>query len=71
MKVIIATISSQGLFCLLWDVPPDQHRQIITSLRNRSLVECDKGEYWLHPVIRKEAIARLRFIQNWYEVVQH
>ncbi len=61
----IPTIPSQGLFCLLWDVPPDQHRQIITSLRNRSLVECDKGEYWLHPVIRKEAIARLRPSDEW------
>ncbi|MBN3897833.1 MAG: tetratricopeptide repeat protein [Nostoc sp. NOS(2021)] len=61
----IPTISSQGLFCLLWDVPPDQHRQIIASLRNRSLVECDKGEYWLHPVIRAEAIARLRPSDEW------
>ena len=61
----IPTIPSQGLFCLLWDVPPDQHRQIIASLRNRSLVECEKGEYWLHPVIRKEAIARLRPSDEW------
>lgn len=53
------------MFCLLWDVPPNQHRQIIASLRNRSLVECDKGEYWLHPVIRAEAIARLRPSEEW------
>lgn len=66
----IPTISSPGLFCLLWDVPPDQHRQIIASLRNRSLVECDKGEYWLHPVIRKEAIARLRPSEEW-EIANH
>ncbi|MBN3942158.1 tetratricopeptide repeat protein [Nostoc sp. NMS9] len=66
----IPTISSQGLFCLLWDVPPDQHRQIITSLRNRSLVECEKGKYWLHPVIRKEAIARLRPSDEW-EIANH
>ncbi|WP_375503052.1 tetratricopeptide repeat protein [uncultured Nostoc sp.] len=66
----IPTIPSQGLFCLLWDVPPDQHRQIIASLRNRSLVECDKGEYWLHPVIRKEAIARLRPSNEW-EIANH
>ncbi len=61
----IPSISSSGLFCLLWDVPPDQHRQIIASLRNRSLVECAQGEYWLHPVIRKEAIARLRPSDEW------
>lgn len=66
----IPKIPSPGLFCLLWDVPPDQHRQIITSLRNRSLVECDKGEYWLHPVIRKEAIARLRPSDEW-EIANH
>ncbi|MBD2245670.1 tetratricopeptide repeat protein [Nostoc sp. FACHB-888] len=66
----IPTIPSQGLFCLLWDVPPAEHRQIIASLRNRSLVECDKGEYWLHPVIRKEAIARLRPSDEW-EIVNH
>ncbi|MBD2726834.1 tetratricopeptide repeat protein [Nostoc sp. FACHB-892] len=66
----IPSISSQGLFCLLWDVPPAEHRQIIASLRNRSLVECDKGEYWLHPVIRAEAIARLRPSDEW-EIVNH
>jgi tetratricopeptide (TPR) repeat protein len=66
----IPSISSQGLFCLLWDVPSAEHRQIIASLRNRSLVECDKGEYWLHPVIRAEAIARLRPSDEW-EIVNH
>jgi tetratricopeptide (TPR) repeat protein len=68
----IPTIPSPGLFCLLWDVPPDQHCQIIASLRNRSLVECHNGEYWLHPVIRAEAMsttgyayARLRPSDEW------
>ncbi len=61
----VPTITSQGLFCLLWDVPSSEHRQIITSLKNRSLVECQKGEYWLHPVIRAEAIARLRTSDEW------
>ncbi|RCJ36467.1 NB-ARC domain-containing protein [Nostoc minutum NIES-26] len=66
----IPTIPSQGMFCLLWDVSPCQHRQIITSLRNRSLVECHKGEYWLHPVIRAEAIAHLRSSDEW-EIANH
>ncbi|MBH8573748.1 tetratricopeptide repeat protein [Nostocaceae cyanobacterium CENA369] len=66
----IPTISSQAMFCLLWDVSSCQHRQIITSLRNRSLVECHKGEYWLHPVIRAEAIARLRSSDEW-EIANH
>ncbi|MBW4689114.1 MAG: tetratricopeptide repeat protein [Komarekiella atlantica HA4396-MV6] len=66
----VPTIPSQGLFCLLWDVPSSEHRQIITSLKNRSLVECHKGEYWLHPVIRAEAIARLRNSDEW-EITNH
>jgi hypothetical protein len=41
----------EGLFCLLWDVPESQRRRVITSLRDRSLVEFCNGEYWLHPVI--------------------
>jgi tetratricopeptide (TPR) repeat protein len=33
-------------------------------------VECEKGEYWLHPVIRKEAIARLRLTDEW-QIANH
>jgi tetratricopeptide (TPR) repeat protein len=66
----IPIIPSPGLFCLLWDVPPEQHRQIIASLKNRSLVECDGGKYWLHPVIRAEAIARLRPSNEW-QIANH
>jgi tetratricopeptide (TPR) repeat protein len=48
-------------------VPEAQRRRVIESLRSRSLVECFKGEYWLHPVIRAEAIARLRASEDWEE----
>ena len=61
----VATVPTQGLLNLLWDVAPELHRQIIASLKNRSLVECCKGEYWLHPVIRAEAISRLRNSEDW------
>ncbi len=61
----VSTVSTQALFSLLWDVPSEQHRQIIASLKNRSLIECSKGEYWLHPVIRAEAISRLRTSEDW------
>ena len=64
----VSTVPSQGLFHLMWDIAADQRRQIIASLRNRSLLEGRKGEYWLHPVIRAEAIARLRASGEW-EVV--
>lgn len=64
----VPKIPTQGVLCLLWDVPAPQRRQIITSLRNRSLLECHKGEYWLHPVIRALAIARLRASNEWETV---
>jgi tetratricopeptide (TPR) repeat protein len=66
----VPAIPTQGLLSLLWDVPVSQHRQIISSLRNRSLVEYHKGEYWLHPMIRTEAIARIRASGEW-ETVNH
>ncbi|ABA23069.1 TPR repeat protein [Trichormus variabilis ATCC 29413] len=66
----IPSIPSPGVFCLLWDVPASEHRQLIASLRNRSLVECHQGKYWLHPVIRAEAIARLRTSDEW-EITNH
>jgi len=52
---------------LLWDVPEREKRRVIESLRNLSLVECQNREYWLHPVIREEAISRLRKSEDWEE----
>ncbi|NQE36571.1 tetratricopeptide repeat protein [Microcoleus asticus] len=63
----VPTVPTEGLLCLLWDVPEGQRRRVIESLRSRSLVECLKGEYWLHPVIRAEAISRLRDSEDWEE----
>jgi tetratricopeptide (TPR) repeat protein len=56
----IPTLPIQALASMLWDVSAIEHRQVITSLRNRSLVEYHQGEYWLHPVMRAEAVRRLR-----------
>ncbi|TAF58367.1 MAG: hypothetical protein EAZ60_03265 [Oscillatoriales cyanobacterium] len=55
----VPTVPSDGLLCLLWDVPEAGRRQIIKSLLHRSLVESQKGEYWVHPAIREEAVDRL------------
>ncbi|MDX2240229.1 MAG: tetratricopeptide repeat protein [Leptolyngbyaceae cyanobacterium bins.302] len=55
----------EGVDCLLWDTPKDQRRAVIRSLQDRSLIEVRKGKYWLHPVIRAEAIARLRQSHCW------
>ncbi len=61
----VSTVPTSALLSLLWDVEAIMHRQIIASLKNRSLIECNKGEYWLHPVIRAEAISRLRSSEDW------
>ena len=66
----VSTVPTSALLSLLWDVEPEQHRQIIASLKNRSLIECNKGKYWLHPVIRAEAIYRLRNSDDW-ELANH
>lgn len=55
----------EGLVCLLWDMPELQRRRVVNRLCARSLVECRKGKYWLHPVILVEAIARLRLTGEW------
>ncbi|MEG4121800.1 hypothetical protein QUA43_30565 [Microcoleus sp. N9_B4] len=61
----VANVPTDGLLCLLWDVPETQQRRVLESLRDRSLVEFHKGEYWLHPMIREEAISRLKNSENW------
>ncbi|MEL7512882.1 MAG: NB-ARC domain-containing protein, partial [Cyanobacteria bacterium J06554_3] len=49
-----------AIAALMWDIDSTKQKQTINSLRDRSLIECQKGAYWLHPVSRAEAIARLR-----------
>lgn len=58
-------IPIEGLQALMWDVEPQQHRQLIASLRNRSLLEGHKGQYWLHPVVQAVALERLRPTPDW------
>ncbi|MGD1908549.1 MAG: hypothetical protein ACFB0C_21550 [Leptolyngbyaceae cyanobacterium] len=50
---------------LMWDVESARHRQVIMSLRNRSLLESHRGQYWLHPVVQAEALTRLRATPDW------
>ncbi|WP_088893883.1 ATP-binding protein [Leptolyngbya ohadii] len=56
----VPSVSVEGVLCLLWDVEPSQRNRVVMSLQERSLLVCNKGQYWLHPVIRHEAIERLR-----------
>ncbi|XWK89519.1 MAG: tetratricopeptide repeat protein [Phormidium sp.] len=65
----VRKVTFEGLLCLLWDVAELHPERIIESLRNRSLVECQNGEYWLHPVIQTEAIDRIKNNQEEWEKV--
>ena len=59
----LANVPLSGLLCLLWDAPARQ--RVIKSLRNRSLLEFDRGRYWLHPIIQAEARLRLQESGEW------
>jgi tetratricopeptide (TPR) repeat protein len=55
----VPTVSLEGLLCLMTDLPETQRQATVASLRNRSLLECRRGRYWLHPVVREGAISEL------------
>ena len=55
-----AKLKAAAVLALMWDIDPLERRQTLNSLRDRSLLEFRKGDYWLHPVSRAEAILRLR-----------
>jgi tetratricopeptide (TPR) repeat protein len=61
----VPTVPLEGLFCLLWDVTKNQQGQVVNALKSRSLVDVIDGEYQLHPLIREEAINRLRNSEDW------
>jgi tetratricopeptide (TPR) repeat protein len=61
----VPSVPIEGLLSLLWDVPKAQRRRVVKSLQERSLVEFGSGEYWLHPVIRAEASARIGASEDW------
>jgi tetratricopeptide (TPR) repeat protein len=66
----LARVNADALACLLWDVEPPQRQQVIDSLKHRSAIESHRGEYWLHPAIRAESIARLRNTASWIQANQ-
>jgi tetratricopeptide (TPR) repeat protein len=63
----VATVSLDGVLCLLWDVLEADQKRVIKRLQERSLVEYEKQEFWLHPVIRSKAIEYLRQMEDWRE----
>jgi tetratricopeptide (TPR) repeat protein len=67
----VANVPTEAVLALLWDVPAPEQRAKIVSLQNRSLIETHNGRYWLHPVIREAAIARLRTSPDWQLANHH
>ena len=63
----VATVPMEALSCLLWDVPPTQHRAIARFLRDLFLVEVDDDEYRLHPMIHVKALSILRATPREWE----
>ncbi len=62
----IPLVSKEGILCLLWDVPEGRRKRVIKSLCNRSLVKRSSNqEFYIHPVIKAEAINRLKESQDW------
>ncbi|MBE8989752.1 tetratricopeptide repeat protein [Nostoc sp. LEGE 12450] len=65
----IPSLPIEGVLCLLWDIPEKKRRGVIKALHDLSLIEAKKGQYWLHPVIRDEAVSRLRLVGEEWELV--
>lgn len=61
----VPTVPREGLLCLLWDLPAKGRVRVIEALCDRALVERVDGEYKLHPLIRDEAVERLRNSEDW------
>lgn len=61
----VPTVPTEGLLALMWDVVPARYHRVIMALRNRSLVECRSGHYWLHPVVQAVALEHLRLSADW------
>ncbi len=61
----LSRVNPDALYSLLWDIEPEYRSNVLTSLRNRSLIEFHRGQYWLHPAIRAESITRLRNTDDW------
>jgi tetratricopeptide (TPR) repeat protein/DNA-binding CsgD family transcriptional regulator len=58
-------VPEQGLLELLWDAPERQKARIIKALYDRCLIKHSSEGYYLHPVVRAEAISRLRSGEEW------
>ena len=65
----LARVDAEALLALLWDIEPAQRMKVVNALKNCSLIEFHRGQYWLHPAIRAECISRLRHT-DWIQAHQ-
>ncbi len=52
-------LTTDAILTLMGDIPFERRRQILSSLRDRSLLLFHKGSYQIYPAIRAEAFSRL------------
>ncbi|MEM8610506.1 MAG: NB-ARC domain-containing protein [Cyanobacteria bacterium P01_H01_bin.105] len=64
------TIATLPLSAVLAQCNAADGQRAISSLRNRSLIEVENSQYWLHPVIRAVVIERLRESNLWCQANQ-
>ncbi|MFN6468082.1 MAG: NACHT C-terminal helical domain 2-containing protein [Nostoc sp. SerVER01] len=55
------------LFCLMWDVPEHLRLRLVDALVERSLVKINSFGYYLHPVIRLEAVENLKLMPDSHD----
>jgi hypothetical protein len=60
----VPSVPNAWLHCLLWDVPEKHRRHVIDDLCDRSLVKVSDEGYYLHPVIRAEAVDRFKLVDE-------
>jgi hypothetical protein len=61
-------LSEKGLLSLLWDKPESEKKDIIDSLRYRSLVEFECDRYSLHPIILEKSQLLLQSSNEFKDV---
>jgi tetratricopeptide (TPR) repeat protein len=64
-------VSAEGVLALLWDVPEPERRSVLRALQSRCLEARGGRKFWLHPIIRAAAIARIRPTPDWAAVHRH
>ncbi|MEH2116836.1 NACHT C-terminal helical domain 2-containing protein [Nostoc sp.] len=58
------TVPEIWLFSLLWDVPKNRRQRVIDDLCSSSLVKFNEDGYYLHTMIRVEAVDRFNLLRE-------